>query len=243
MCNPRDTSNHRDVTRSPSVKNNGEVTSMELLEPGFAATLDSMPYSSLKRWALRMNHVVLQKESELNMLRKEFVAIKTELYRRAGMTKQGQEDQSDVITEASTEDGFLSDLPTGRRSINSGELQKLINQPLEDLYGDKGNYTGTVLKSTEVPHGTGKIVYAGNKRMYEGEWKNGRWNGRGKAIFANGDSYEGQYESDKRHGHGKYTWADGRVYEGHFKADHRHGQGMFTWPDGSVYVSPFLAWL
>lgn len=92
-----------------------------------------------------------------------------------------------------------------------------------DPYGDQGNFQGD-LNSTGVPHGEGKMSYT-DGRIYEGDWKDGKWHGYGKAIFPNQDQYEGGYQDDQRHGQGTYRWNDGRVYTGGFDNDQRHGQG------------------
>jgi hypothetical protein len=116
---------------------------------------------------------------------------------------------------------------------------KVVNQTILDPYGDKGTYTGVILRSTGMPHGSGEMLYQEDKRVYTGEWRHGRWHGYGRAFFANGDSYEGEYRFDQRHGRGIYNWADGRVYDGYFREDKRHGRGKFIWPDGAVYEGEF----
>jgi len=117
---------------------------------------------------------------------------------------------------------------------------KVANKKLLDPYGDKGTYTGVVLRNTGMPHGLGRMVYEEDRRIFEGDWRHGRWHGYGRASFSNGDSYEGEYKFDQRHGTGVYRWNDGRVYDGHFSEDKRHGKGIFTWPDGAVYDGDFV---
>lgn len=117
---------------------------------------------------------------------------------------------------------------------------KVVNKKLLDPYGDKGTYTGVVLRNTGMPHGLGRMVYEEDRRVFEGDWRHGRWHGYGRATFSNGDSYEGEYKFDQRHGTGVYRWNDGRVYDGHFSEDKRHGKGVFTWPDGAVYDGDFV---
>jgi len=116
---------------------------------------------------------------------------------------------------------------------------QVVEKSVLDPYGDKGTFTGFILKSTTMPHGTGKMVYDEDQRTYDGEWRHGRWHGFGHAFFANGDSYEGNYRFDQRHGKGTYCWNDGRMYNGMFSEDMRHGKGIFKWPDGSVYEGEF----
>lgn len=117
---------------------------------------------------------------------------------------------------------------------------KVMNKKLLDPYGDKGTYTGVVLRNTGMPHGLGRMVYEEDRRVFEGDWRHGRWHGYGRASFSNGDSYEGEYKFDQRHGTGIYRWNDGRVYDGQFSEDKRHGKGVFTWPDGAIYDGDFV---
>ena len=98
---------------------------------------------------------------------------------------------------------------------------KVHKQTITDPYGDQGEYTGIILRSTGMPHGSGEMVYHEDNRTYSGEWRHGRWHGVGKASFANGDTYEGSYRFDQRHGKGVYAWSDGRVFDGQFKEDKR----------------------
>lgn len=114
----------------------------------------------------------------------------------------------------------------------------------------EGYYTGTLLSTTLLPHGTGRMEYNhangdGNAdvAIYDGEWQYGHWHGYGSLQFQNGDMYIGTFEQDMRHGpQGLYQWKDGRIYEGPFVRDKRHGShGTFTWPDGSRYQGEFVA--
>lgn len=137
------------------------------------------------------------------------------------------------------ETSVMSDDPTYVSSTHGDPRQKVYEKFLRDPYGDMGFYTGTVLQSTQMPHGSGRMIYEEPGREYQGDWRHGRWHGQGHAIFSNGDSYQGEYRYDQRHGRGVYMWADGRVYEGPFSEDKRHGHGIFRWPDGAVYEGDY----
>lgn len=50
------------------------------------------------------------------------------------------------------------------------DRQKVVNKTLLDPYGDKGCYTGVVLRTTGMPHGLGRMVYEEDGRVYEGDW-------------------------------------------------------------------------
>ena len=119
-----------------------------------------------------------------------------------------------------------------------------IRLPIVDSYGDKGNYEGSVLRTSlhedlPIPTGSGTMQYA-DGRVYKGKWKDGQWDGHGSTRYPNGDTYEGDYEADQRHGIGIYKWRDGRIFQGNFRNDQRNGHGVYKWPDGSTYVGDFL---
>ena len=117
-------------------------------------------------------------------------------------------------------------------------IEKVQGRALCDPYGDRGRYTGILVK--EKPYGHGTMHYD-DGRSYTGDWKNGRWQGKGRTLFVNGDFYVGEYVKDQRHGLGRYEWSDGRVYDGQFVKDRREGKGTYTWPDGAIYAGDFRA--
>ena len=45
-------------------------------------------------------------------------------------------------------------------------------------------------------------------------WKDGKANGQGKLVHADGDTYEGHWLDDKAEGAGTYLHADGASYVG-----------------------------
>ena len=73
---------------------------------------------------------------------------------------------------------------------------------------------------------------------YEGEWKNDLRHGYGVMIQSNGVRYEGQWKSGKHHGHGSYTGPD-HDFEGEFVNGKRHGQGVTRFKSGNVYEGPY----
>ncbi len=53
--------------------------------------------------------------------------------------------------------------------------------------------------------------------VYEGEWRDGHKDGKGKLTTADGDVYEGQFKGGKREGEGIERMAGGDVYEGQWR--------------------------
>ena len=59
--------------------------------------------------------------------------------------------------------------------------------------------------------------------------------GKGKYVFANGDSYEGQYLADKKHGVGKMVYLNNGHYFGNYKNGLKHGEGLFQYKNKDRY--------
>jgi len=137
------------------------------------------------------------------------------------------EPSSEMLMEIEREVGF-----------NEGfvKVEKVQCRSIVDPYGDRGRYSGLLVKGR--PYGHGSMHYD-DGRSYTGDWKNGRWHGKGRTLFVNGDFFVGDYIQDQRHGLGRYEWSDGRVYDGSFKQDRREGKGTYTWPDGAIYSGDF----
>ena len=61
--------------------------------------------------------------------------------------------------------------------------------------------------------------------MYEGEYRNGKRDGRGVYMYASGDVYEGEYKSGKMEGRGTYRLADGTAEVGRYFSGADVGEG------------------
>lgn len=96
-----------------------------------------------------------------------------------------------------------------------------------------GTYTGE-LNAANQPHGSGKYVSGNGDYIYEGNYVNGKGNGKGRMTWKNGEFYEGDFVNGLREGKGKYTMANGDVYEGEHADGIRHGKGKLTYANGKV---------
>jgi hypothetical protein len=47
----------------------------------------------------------------------------------------------------------------------------------------------------------------------------------GKELWNDGACYEGEYKQGKKNGKGKFTWADGSIFVGEFSDNKISGQG------------------
>lgn len=66
-------------------------------------------------------------------------------------------------------DGNESDDFSMASSTEGEERSRLYKTSLIDPYGDRGTYTGVILRSTQMPHGRGRMIYD-DDRTYDGDW-------------------------------------------------------------------------
>ena len=79
-----------------------------------------------------------------------------------------------------------------------------------------------------------------NPVFYEGQFKNGKKEGRGTMRMVDGATYTGEFKEDNRSGFGTQTWLDGVVYEGQWADDKPNGEGTMT-RQGSIHTGQFRA--
>lgn len=70
--------------------------------------------------------------------------------------------------------------------------------------------------------------------QYDGPLVAGKPDGFAKVVFLN-ERYEGDYRNGQREGRGKFYWKDGVRYEGDLRDNKITGQGTYWWPDGGRY--------
>ena len=92
-------------------------------------------------------------------------------------------------------------------------------------------------------NGKGKLIMNSINAEYDGEWKNGKFHGKGSLIFKEGSENAGyKFEGEFRNGskfYGTDITPKGNKYVGPFKNGRAHGQGNFTSADGTVAVGEF----
>lgn len=86
--------------------------------------------------------------------------------------------------------------------------------------------------------GKGEIKYKGG-RKYTGEFANGKYQGKGRYELPDGQFYEGDFDKDEFTGHGVQRFKEGSHYVGAFKKWHPQGAGTFIYATGDVYVGTF----
>ena len=158
---------------------------------------------------------------------------------------------------------------------SKGYLDKLLvqirrNFNVIDLTGDDaslvGDYNGEMLNGKRTGYGICKYT---NGVVYEGEWKENKYHGKGRLSYPeghmqeylegtfcdhkangpcvlklrNGDCYAGNMTDGQLTGHFTYTQKDGYTYVGEMVAGEKHGKGKLTYPEGSEFVYYDGQWL
>ena len=78
-------------------------------------------------------------------------------------------------------------------------------------------------------------------KKFEGEYLNGKRNGKGKEYDNNGSViYEGEYLNGKRHGKGKIYDSDGLCYEGELRYGKINGKGKLYYSGKLIFEGNFL---
>ncbi len=109
---------------------------------------------------------------------------------------------------------------------------------------------------TETKNANGKTISADQKTVkekgtlrlqsvqgfwftYNGDIVAGKANGKGKALYENGNKYEGNFKDNQRTGYGTAITKTGEKYEGQWKNDRFNGKGKYTWENGDYYIGMF----
>lgn len=89
-----------------------------------------------------------------------------------------------------------------------------------------------------LAQGRGVVEWFTKGKLYErdeGEYRNGKLNGRGTIVFANGNRYDGEFRDGLYHGQGTYSWANGDRYQGAWQNDRVNGTGTKTTANGQTF--------
>ena len=70
--------------------------------------------------------------------------------------------------------------------------------------------------------------------VYDGNWVLNSMDGRGSAVYPNGQQYNGLFSHGRREGRGTIVFTNGAIYEGRFRDDSIDGQGTMKMPQTVV---------
>lgn len=85
------------------------------------------------------------------------------------------------------------------------------------------------------------ILYFSDGNKYIGDWVDHYREGKGKMIFTSGDVYQGDFRHSRINGKGIMEFVNGDRYEGNWTDDRQHGFGKYFYSDGDHYEGAFYA--
>ncbi|KAM9841543.1 MORN repeat-containing protein 3 [Aulostomus maculatus] len=97
-----------------------------------------------------------------------------------------------------------------------------------------------------MKHGKGTQVWKKSGATYNGEWKFGKYDGRGSYSTLVPETKEyakkycGEWKNGKKHGYGTYFRNGSAVYEGEWSEDHRSGLGRMYDKSGDIYEGEWM---
>ena len=104
---------------------------------------------------------------------------------------------------------------------------------------DNGKYYLGEFKNNK-PNGKGIKYYKNRKIEYEGDFINGKFEGKGKFIYDDGYYYIGQFKDGLRNGKGTIYYPNGNIeFEGNFINNKAEGYGKFIGEDGEYYIGQY----
>ncbi|CEM20896.1 unnamed protein product [Vitrella brassicaformis CCMP3155] len=115
------------------------------------------------------------------------------------------------------------------------ELRELVHrQPVELILDDGSKYYGRVKNGR--PHGPGKQTDTyGQRKIYEGQWTDGKYDGIGVSFHDTAKKYDGRWKNGQMVGKAtaqEMPLGDGSIYAGPLLNGKPHGQGTATWSNG-----------
>ncbi len=93
-------------------------------------------------------------------------------------------------------------------------------------------FDGTLINGRR--NGVGQSIFANGQR-YNGDWLDDLQTGKASVKFPDGNHYEGGVVNGRPHGQGRILYASGDSYSGHFNAGTKEGRGIYIWKNGQQF--------
>ena len=106
------------------------------------------------------------------------------------------------------------------------------------IWEDGKYYLGEI--KDNIPNGKGIKYYSNGNIQYEGDFKDGKFEGNGKFYYDDGDYFIGEYKYGLRNGKGKKYLKNGNLcFEGEYINGKAEGYGKDIWEDGEYYIGQY----
>lgn len=116
-------------------------------------------------------------------------------------------------------------------TVNARPLKRKINQGNTNiLQGTYTYYRETTPINNKISSSNTTVTRTIEPIVsFLGTLLNGKANGYGVGVYANGNTYKGNWKDNSKEGYGVYNWRNGEEYRGNYKNDLRNGYGkMYT---------------
>ena len=111
---------------------------------------------------------------------------------------------------------------------------QLLSKSLGGVNDDQGASIQEISGGGFIVAGWSGAYKFANGDQYDGQMKEGKFNGYGTLLGAKGTKYVGWFADGKFNGNGTFTTRQGRTYTGDFKDDLLNGKGIVKEKDGKV---------
>lgn len=131
-----------------------------------------------------------------------------------------------------------SEYRTAHKSVNGEIYEGQFKNGLRDGLGTCVYTNGDMYEGEwkdGIVHGKGLITDKNGNFVCDGEFHEGRLNGKATFQHADGSKYVGDWRENRRHGYGTYNDSDGNVYRGEWKDNLRQGHGISTDISGNSF--------
>ena len=176
------------------------------------------------------------KESLLKEIEFNFKQIKKNAPEKISEKILTYYDQFITLSKGSEKDHIFEKLEILNTIVNNtSEAFKTLDEIPKNLKKNLSNLKKSLYQLNSIRNISSYITKIYKNGKYEGEYLNGKREGKGIYKYNNGDKYEGNYKNDLKEGNGTYKYKNGDVYTGEYKNGLFDGKGKYEYADGEIF--------
>ena len=174
-------------------------------------------------------------QTDINKLKKQLKSIVLKIYKYIEQSKLPN--RTTISTQSDESFKEFKDKDKDKKSIDSDIRTSFHKNNLSICSATKLHIINSNI--TIINHKTEFYQYG----KYEGEFKNGKKDGKGTMTYKNEYEYQGDWKNGKRDGKGVYISKTSKDrYEGDFKSDKAEGKGIAIYNNGDKYEGDYKDW-
>ena len=122
--------------------------------------------------------------------------------------------------------------------LTEQKYENYIEEIKIKYFENKDFFIGIMDKNNKYP--LKGIFFSHHGDYYNGEFSEGKKEGKGSIIYKNGTSYEGTFKNDRHDGYGSLTQLDGEIFKGEWKNGKINGSGIRLHSNGDKYIGSYV---